>query len=432
MSEILSLFIALSPHLSATTLRQFRQVVFALLAMTGRVTMLNISRWTSQGSSYRTIQRFYNTVIPWGSLYWAFFRSYLFDPESVYIVAGDETVVSKSGDATYGLSRFFASVYGRTIPGLAFFAVSLVSVKQRCSYPMGIEQIVRCKSSEDSQIPASHPDEAPQTRGSKRKGGRPKGSRNRDKTDVVLTEALKRIQKMVNRLLEQVNGWIQLRYLVLDGYFGHNKALQMAAACGLSLISKLRVNAALYFRPTTPYTGRRRPRIYGDRFNPRKIDAKWRIRVETIGNITTEVYQMQLRHKHFAAPLNVVCILKTHLIRQQKSYVLLFSDDLALEAEQLIDYYCLRFQLEFNFRDAKQYWGLEDFMNINKIPVNTAANLSMFMVNVSAKLTSALRLECHEYSVLDLKAHYRGLKYLQETLKILPQKTDPIVIESNR
>ena len=59
----------------------------------------------------------------------------------------------------------------------------------------------------------------------------------------------------------------------------------------------------------------------------------------------------------------------------------------------MIDYYRLRFQLEFNFRDAKQFWGLEDFMNVNKTPVNNAANLSMFRVNVSAKLLAPLRLE---------------------------------------
>ena len=125
----------------------------------------------------------------------------------------------------------------------------------------------------------------------------------------------------------------------------------------------------------------------------------------------------------------MVCILKTHLLTQKKSHVLLFSSDLALDTEKMIDYYRLRFQIEFNFRDAKQFWGLEDFMNVNKTPVNNAANLSMFMVNVSAKLLAPLRLESPEFSVLDLKARYRGLKYLHETLKILPQKPDAIVID---
>ena len=72
-----------------------------------------------------------------------FFRTYLLDRESAYILAGDETVVSKSGQSTYGLSRFFSSVSGKTLPGLAFFSLSLVSVKARRSYPLLMEQIVR-------------------------------------------------------------------------------------------------------------------------------------------------------------------------------------------------------------------------------------------------------------------------------------------------
>ena len=59
MSEIISLFSVFSPHLSTATLRQFCEVVFAVLAMTGRVSMRNISRWTSQSGSCRTTQRFF-------------------------------------------------------------------------------------------------------------------------------------------------------------------------------------------------------------------------------------------------------------------------------------------------------------------------------------------------------------------------------------
>ena len=116
MYDILSLFSVLHPHLSTTTVRQFSRVILGVLSMTGQVTMLNISRWTSEGGSYRTVQRFFNTVIPWGSVYWVFFRTYLLDRESTYILAGDETLVSKSGPSTYGLSRFFSSVSGKTIP----------------------------------------------------------------------------------------------------------------------------------------------------------------------------------------------------------------------------------------------------------------------------------------------------------------------------
>ena len=102
MSEIVSLLTVFSPYLSATTLRQFCGIVAAVLAMTGGVAMRNISRWTSKGGSYRTIQRFYNTCLPWGTLCWMFFRAHLFDPEDVYLFAGDESIIGKSGDKTCG------------------------------------------------------------------------------------------------------------------------------------------------------------------------------------------------------------------------------------------------------------------------------------------------------------------------------------------
>ena len=426
MSEIVSLFTVFSPHLSATTLRQFCEIVFAVFALTGGVTMRNISRWTSKGGSYRTIQRFYNTLLPWGTLCWVFFREHLFDPESVYLLAGDESVVAKSGDETHGLSRFFASTYGKTIRGLAFFALSVISVKKRRSYPMLMEQIVRGETS-------TPPKKATVSKTSETQGdqpGRPKGSKNRNKTEVVLNDTLKQTQSMLKTVLATLDGFIPIQYFLLDGYFGNNNTLQMVRDCGLHLISKLRRDAALYLPPTTPYQGRGRPAIYGEKFNPKDIDGKYRVSTQTQGNITTEVYQIECQHKRFPDPLNVVCLLKTNAKTQEKSHVLLFSSDLDVEAETMIDYYSLRFQIEFNFRDAKQFWGLDDFINVKEIPVNTAANLSMFMVNVSAKLREMFGSEHPGFGVLDIKARYRGLRYLQETLKILPQKPETIVINN--
>ena len=299
MYDILSLFSVLYPHLSTTTVRQFSRVVLGLLAMTGQVSMLNISRWTSEGGSYRTVQRFFNTLIPWGTVYWVFFRTYLLDRESTYILAGDETTVSKSGQSTYGLSRFFSSVYGKTIPSLAFLSLSLVSVKERRSYPLVMEQIVRGDTRRRS-LPASEPPEETQQPVPRRNRGRPKGSRNRNKTQVQLSDTLKHLQTTIKALLRRIDDLIPLRYLVLDGYFGHNPALQMTQQCGLALISKLRINTALYFPSTLPSAGRGRPRLYGQRFNPQQIDAKYRASTQTQGNITTEVYQVsKLRHKKF-------------------------------------------------------------------------------------------------------------------------------------
>ena len=102
--------------------------------------------------------------------------------------------------------------------------------------------------------------------------------------------------------------------------------------------------------------------------------------------------------------------------------------DLKQTYGKIIKFYSLRFQIEFNFRDAKQYWGLEDFMNIKETPVTNAANLSLFMVNFSFALLQPLRQQNPDYSVLDLKSHYRGYRYASETIKMLPQKPDAILL----
>ena len=49
--------------------RQLSSFVMAMLVMSGRVTMLGISRWADIGGSYRTVMRFFQTVIPWATVF---------------------------------------------------------------------------------------------------------------------------------------------------------------------------------------------------------------------------------------------------------------------------------------------------------------------------------------------------------------------------
>ena len=80
MVDIIAVLQCLDQCLSKTTLRQLERIIPAMLAMTGRVTMLGIARWTGQGGSYRTVQRFFNTVIAWSQVQWFFIRHHLLDP----------------------------------------------------------------------------------------------------------------------------------------------------------------------------------------------------------------------------------------------------------------------------------------------------------------------------------------------------------------
>jgi hypothetical protein len=395
--------------------------------MTGRITMLGISRWAGKGGSYRTIQRFFATVIPWGILFWVFFRHHLYSSAAVYLVAGDEVIVTKAGKSTYGLDRFFASLYGKPVPGLAFFTLSLVSVQARRSFPMRVEQVVR-SAAEKAASKAKAAAKQPKAPCAKRRPGRPKGSKNKPKADVPLTPELGRITAMLDALLTLIAGLIPLTYLVLAGHFGNHHALQMARQSHLHLISKLRYDAALYLPYTGPYAGRGPHRKYGRKVDAGNMPEKYLKETTVEGHIQTRLYQAQLLHKEFAQPLHVVILAKTNLRTQAQAHVILFSSDLELTYAQLVDYYSLRFQIEFNFRDAKQYWGLEDFMNVTPRGVTNAANLSLFMVNVADRLRADVHLRDPDYSVLDLKADWRGYKYVEETIKMLPEKPEPVLL----
>jgi putative transposase len=410
-----------------TTQRRLSRIILALLVMTGRITMLGLARWAGKGGSSRTVQRLFSTVLPWAMLFWVFFRHHLHCPADGSFVAGDEVIVTKAGKHTHGLDRFFSSLYGKPVPGLAFFTLSLVSVQKRRSFPLRIEQVVRSdaeKTARKAKAAAKPPNGAQATR----RPGRPKGSTNTSKAAATLTPELVRITAMLTALLQLIATVLSVTYLGLDGHFGNHNALQMARQCGLHLMSKLRYDAALYFPYTGPYAGRGPRRKYGAKVQYDHLPVHYLKETTGEGHIETRLYQMPLLHKEFTYPLNVVIIAKTNLRTQARAHVVLFSSDLALAYAPLVDYYGLRFQIEFNFRDAKQHWGLEDFMHVTPTGVTHAANLSLFMVNVAYCLRADGHARAPDYSVLDLKADCRGFKYVEEMIKMLPEKPEPILL----
>src|SRR4029453_8754242 len=338
--DIVALFRCLQPYVPATTLRQLSRIALALLVMTGRVTMLGISRWAGKGGSYRTVQRLFSTVMPWAILFWVFFRHHVYCPDDVYLAAGDEVIVTKAGKHTHGLDRFFASLYGKPVPGLAFFTVSLVSVQKRRAFPMRVEQVVR-SDEEKAASKAKAAAKKPQPSTAKRPRGRPKGSPNTTKAPRTLTPELVRIKALVEALLRLITTVLSVTSLVLDGHFGNHNALHMARQCGLHLISKLRCDAALYFPYTGPYAGRGPRRKYGHKVDYDRLPVHYLKETTVEGHIETRLYQMQVLHKEFAQPLNVVIIAKTNLRTQARAHVVLFSSDLALAYASLVDYYGL-------------------------------------------------------------------------------------------
>jgi DDE superfamily endonuclease len=155
---------------------------------------------------------------------WLLIRQHVLDADDVVVMSGDHVVVTKAGKTTYGLDRFFASLYGQTVSGLCFLSLSLFSVKRRTSHPVLIEQVA---TTSEASV------QAPPQQKCRGQRGRPKGSKNRHRRKVEISPSLSFIQEHIKRLLEQIGDVGKVVYFIFDGELGHNDAMQMVQQVGL-------------------------------------------------------------------------------------------------------------------------------------------------------------------------------------------------------
>ncbi len=370
--------------------------------------MLGISRWNER-YSYKSIERFFDKKIDWLLIKWHFIKKVI--GEEVILVA-DESTVSKSGKSTYGVGYFYSGLQSRAIPGIQFLSFSLVDVKSRRAYPLFTKQLSKQKKKE---LKTPKPN----------KVGRPKGSQNRNRSDI----RLKGLFKVVSWYLKSIKRVIDiptLQYFVYDGAFGNNVGIQAIKRGDLHLISKLKKNSNLYFKFNGEQKKRGRRRIYGELVDYDDIDDDYLKESKIDGDIETKTYQFEALHKKIYGALNIVIIFSKNMKTDKRSHTILFSTDLEQQYQKIIDYYSLRFQIEFNFRDAKQFFGLEDFMNIKKRRIHNFANLSMFMNNVSYLIHKESGFT--NYSVNDMKSLFMAEKYTREILKYYGKKVDDILM----
>ena len=110
-----------------------------------------------------------------------------------------------------------------------------------------------------------------------------------------------------------------------------------------------------------------------------------------------------VNHPQFKRNLHLVVV--RHL--PTGGYALLFSTDVSLSAKTIYRYYKARFQIEFLFRDAKQFTGLSDCQ------ARSAGKLR-FHFNASLSAVSFAKLEARQssdrpqapFSMASLKRRY--------------------------
>lgn len=400
----------------------FSKIVETMIFMNGNKNMLNISRWSEL--KYKKVERFFDKIFCWMSINIGILSYFLIDRE--LILASDETISTKSGKKTHGIGLFWSSILKKSVKSISISSLSIIDVLNNKSYQLYSKQLIFTKE-EKLEIERKK-EKIKKSKG--KKVGRPKGSKNA-KQEKKETGTFRLLREILELYVKKTK--FKIKHFVGDGKYANNVCSNICNGLGISLVSKLQHNSALYyeFDKLEGKKRRGRPSKYGKKIEIDKLEDKYLKSIKEIDGEIEKIFQIKCLNKSFDNPLNVIFIINTNIETKKTTYAILFSTDLELSYQKIRTYYSSRFQIEFNFRDEKQFWGLEDFMNTKEIRIHNFINLSAFMVNFSQIIIHEHRKNNKLFSVNDLIALTRSKFYTSRILKLIKKEYNNFYFDEN-
>jgi len=171
----------------------------------------------------------------------------------------------------------------------------------------------------------------------------------------------------------------QVRYLAVDGAYAKEGFVRGAVDCQFDVISKLRGDANLRYLYTGEQKTRGRPRKYDG-----KVDFTDLSRFTCIKALqpNVDLYTQRVWHVSLKREIRVVYLLDRRVPTRVRT-CLLFSTDVEQDPTQIVQFYRLRFQIEFIFRDAKQFAGLEDCQARDLVKLEFHFNACLTALNLA-------------------------------------------------
>jgi len=265
----------------------------------------------------RTFARWYGRGFDWASLNQSAITEVV-PPEHDQALVMDASFVPKSGRHTYGLDRFWNGSHSRAEKGLEISTLAWLDITGNCAYCLSVEQTPPSAETADPEA---------------------------TRMDIYLDQLRRVVTAHDLRFL---------RYVVTDGAYSKQKFVAGVRALELHQIGKLRADAHVRYL----YQGPKRPGPGRQKTYDGKVNWSALARFERLDTADEHIvlYHHVLNHVQLQRNLQVVVVVHT----QRNRYAVLFSTDVDLEPQRLYRYYKARFQIEFLFRDAKQFAGLSD------------------------------------------------------------------------
>ncbi len=308
----------------------------------------------------------------------------------------DCTFVPKNGSKTYGLDCFWNGSADRSEKGLELSVIAVVDADRRTAYTLSA-----------MQTPGSDSENIRKMRRTARK------SKHREFNDVSVWRKNRnetRIDFYLAHLRRTRNSFPEdVRCLVVDGYYIKEKFVTGAVNEDIHVIGKLRSDANLRYLYNGSQKKRGRPRKYDA-----KVDFQDISRMQFVGEVSEGIllYTEIVNSVALKRDIRIAYLLDTRN-KKKIRYAILFSTDTGTAAGDIVRFYKARFQIEFIFRDAKQFAGLCDCRTTEKESLNFHFNASLSALNL-AKAEARRPQSDEEPAVFSMASH--KIRYFNEFL----------------
>lgn len=213
-----------------------------------------------------------------------------------------------------------------------------------------------------------------------------------------------------------------VKYVVADAYYTKKTFVTAVLQAGKHFIGKLRCDANLNYLYEGKPTGKPgRPKCYGGKVDFKDFSTWQLVSHEQTDKQTTTTYTTSAFAVALKRNVRVVCILIT--VKGKTSRHLFFSTDIQQEANDILSFYQARFQIEFCFRDAKQFSGLLDCQSRHSQAIHFHWNMAFLTVTLARLEQLALSpedLDSFVFSLEDVKRRAYNEFFAEKIFRFLP------------
>ena len=349
------------------TQKFIQHILILYMGLRGKYNFINMARYGSY-----TEQTYRNQMSK--PFAWAEFNKNLIQQccSQELILAFDPSYLPKSGKKTAHVCRFWSGKDQAVKPGIEIGSMAVVDVQNGTALSLEAVQTPKISTNLTGESLVDHYAKV-----------------ILDKLPVILS--------------------LNIKHTAVDAFFSKKRFVDpITSGSPLEIVGRLRNDANLRY----PYTGKQnagrgRKRKYADKVDVKNIDRR-RIRFCFEEAFDVEIFSGIVYSVSLQRLIRIVYLQNYDINGMGTSHTIFFSTDLNLSPDKTLQYYRQRYQIEFLFRDAKNFAGLEDCQARSESKLHFHVNASLTTVSMAKALhyLNVPKQERDSFSMTDVKVMY--------------------------